>query len=234
MLSLLKNKVIPLSDIKLAPSILSADFTRLGADLAECQTAGGDWIHIDVMDGRFVPNITMGPLIVEAARRATPLPLDVHLMIVEPERYIEAFAKAGASHITVHVEVSPHLHRTLQAIRALGVKSGIAVNPHTPISSFSDVLYLADIVTVMTVNPGFGGQSLIRSTLTKFTQLRDLAKASGQPLELVADGGVNAKTAADVAAAGASVLVAGNAIFAHPSGIAAGTAELRAALRGVS
>lgn len=223
-----------MSAIKLAPSILSADFTRLGAELAECQHSGADWIHIDVMDGRFVPNISMGSLIVEAARRSTSLPLDVHLMIVEPERYIETFAKAGASHITVHVEASPHLHRTLQTIRALGLKSGIAVNPHTPISSFSDVLYLADIVTVMTVNPGFGGQSLIRSALKKFTQLRQLATETGQVLELVADGGVNAQTATDIAAAGASVLVAGNAVFAHPSGIRTGMSELRSALQGVS
>jgi ribulose-phosphate 3-epimerase len=227
-----ESKVFTLSSIKLAPSILSADFTRLGADLSACQAAGADWIHVDVMDGRFVPNITMGSLIVEAARRATTLPLDVHLMILEPERYIDAFAKAGASHITVHVETSPHLHRTLQAIRALGVKAGIAVNPHTPVSSFSDVLYLADIVTVMTVNPGFGGQSLIRSTLAKFTQLRQLATESGQSLDLVADGGVNTHTAADVAAAGASVLVAGNAVFAHPNGIAGGIADLRGALKG--
>ncbi|MCU0464942.1 MAG: ribulose-phosphate 3-epimerase, partial [Anaerolineae bacterium] len=149
-----------MDSVKIAPSILAADFTRLGDDLAACQAAGADWIHIDVMDGRFVPNITMGPLVVEAARRATTLPLDVHLMIVEPERYLADFARAGASHITVHVEASPHLHRTLQAIHDLGLKAGIAVNPHTPVSAFADVLYLADIVTVMTVNPGFGGQSL--------------------------------------------------------------------------
>ncbi len=220
-----------MSATKLAPSLLSADFTRLGEQLATCQTVGADWIHIDVMDGRFVPNISMGALIVEAARRVTHLPLDVHLMIVEPERYIEQFAAAGASHITVHVEASPHLHRTLQAIRGLGIKAGIAVNPHTPITSFTDVLYLADIVTVMTVNPGFGGQSLIHSALKKFTQLRQLAGESGQSLELVADGGVNVQTAAEVVQAGASVLVAGNAVFAHPEGISAGMAALRGALK---
>lgn len=223
-----------MSSTKLAPSILSADFTRIGEQLAACQTAGADWIHIDVMDGRFVPNISMGALIVEAARRSTSLPLDVHLMIVEPERYIEQFAKAGASHITLHVEASPHLHSILQAIRALGVKAGIAVNPHTPISSFTDVLYLADIVTVMTVNPGFGGQSLIHSTLKKFTQLRQLASESGQSLELIADGGISAQTAAEVVRAGASVLVAGNAVFAHPDGIAAGISALRGVLKGNS
>jgi len=222
------------SSTKLAPSILSADFTRIGEQLAACQTAGADWIHIDVMDGRFVPNISMGALIVEAARRSTSLPLDVHLMIVEPERYVEQFARAGASHITVHVEASPHLHRTLQAIRGLGVKAGIAVNPHTPISSFTDVLYLADLVTVMTVNPGFGGQNLIHSALKKFTQLRQLASESGQALELIADGGINAQTAAEVVRAGASVLVAGNAVFAHPDGIVAGIAALRGVLKGNS
>jgi len=222
------------SSTKLAPSILSADFTRIGEQLAACQTAGADWIHIDVMDGRFVPNISMGALIVEAARRSTSLPLDVHLMIVEPERYVEQFAHAGASHITVHVEASPHLHRTLQAIRGLGVKAGIAVNPHTPISSFTDVLYLADLVTVMTVNPGFGGQNLIHSALKKFTQLRQLASESGQALELIADGGINAQTAAEVVRAGASVLVAGNAVFAHPDGIVAGIAALRGVLKGNS
>jgi ribulose-phosphate 3-epimerase len=216
--------------VKIAPSILSADFTRLGEDLATCQAAGADWIHIDVMDGRFVPNITMGPLVVEAARRATTLPLDVHLMIVEPERYLADFARAGASHITVHVEASPHLHRTLEAIRDLGLKAGIAVNPHTPVSAFADVLYLADIVTVMTVNPGFGGQSLITSTLAKFGALRQLAGGRTEPLMLVADGGVNEKTAAQVAAAGASVLVAGNAVFGHAGGIAAGVQALRGAL----
>lgn len=219
-----------MDSVKIAPSILSADFTRLGDDLAACQAAGADWIHIDVMDGRFVPNITMGPLVVEAARRATTLPLDVHLMIVEPERYLADFARAGASHITVHVEASPHLHRTLQAIHDLGLKAGIAVNPHTPVSAFADVLYLADIVTVMTVNPGFGGQSLITSTLAKFGALRQLAGGRAEPLMLVADGGVNEKTAAQVAAAGASVLVAGNAVFGHAGGIAAGVKALRGAL----
>lgn len=219
-----------MDSVKIAPSILSADFTRLGDDLAACQAAGADWIHIDVMDGRFVPNITMGPLVVEAARRATTLPLDVHLMIVEPERYLADFARAGASHITVHVEASPHLHRTLQAIHDLGLKAGIAVNPHTPVSAFAEVLYLADIVTVMTVNPGFGGQSLITSTLAKFGALRQLAGGRTEPLMLVADGGVNEKTAAQVAAAGASVLVAGNAVFGHAGGIAAGVQALRGAL----
>ncbi len=214
----------------IAPSILSADFTRLGEQLQACQAAGADWIHIDVMDGRFVPNITMGPLIVQAARRATSLPLDVHLMIVEPERYLEAFAAAGASHITVHVEASPHLHRTLESIRALGLKAGIALNPHTPISAIAEVLYLADIVTVMTVNPGFGGQSLITSTLVKFTALAQYAAQTGQGLHLVADGGVNEHTAAQVASAGASVLVAGHAVFGHADGLAAGMAALRTAI----
>lgn len=220
------------SSLKIAPSILSADFTRLGEQLQACQAAGADWVHIDVMDGRFVPNITMGPLIVEAARRATSLPLDVHLMIVEPERYLEMFAKAGAHHITVHVEASPHLHRTLQAIRALGVRAGIAINPHTPVSAIEEVLPLADIVTIMTVNPGFGGQTLIDSALYKINQLRQWSADHAHPLDLVADGGVNPQTIAKVAQAGASVLVGGNAVFGHPSGIAAGIAALRAALDG--
>lgn len=214
----------------IAPSILSADFTRLGEQLQACQAAGADWIHIDVMDGRFVPNITMGPLIVQAARRATSLPLDVHLMIVEPERYLDAFAAAGASHITVHVEASPHLHRTLESIRSLGLKAGIALNPHTPISAITEVLYLADIVTVMTVNPGFGGQSLITSTLAKFSTLAQYAAQAGQTLHLVADGGVNEHTAAQVVSAGASVLVAGNAVFGHAGGLSAGVNALRAAV----
>lgn len=215
--------------IKIAPSILSADFTRLGAQLAECEAAGADWIHVDVMDGRFVPNITFGPLMVEAARRATTLPLDVHLMIVEPEKYVADFAKAGASHITVHAEASVHLHRTLQVIRELGVKAGVAINPHTPISTLTEVLPMIDTIIVMTVNPGFGGQSLIGQTLHKFTDLRAQIAAHGYAIELEADGGVNAETAARVATAGASVLIAGNAVFNHPQGIAAGIEQIRAA-----
>jgi ribulose-phosphate 3-epimerase len=218
------------ANIKIAPSILSADFTRLGHQIAECEAAGAELIHIDVMDGRFVPNITFGPLIVEAARRVTSLPLDVHLMIVEPERHIADFASAGASHITVHVEASPHLHRTLQVIRDLGLTAGVALNPHTPVSAISEILHLVNIVIVMTVNPGFGGQSLIASTLPKFKQLRDEAAARSLKIELEADGGVNPETAATVAAAGASVLIAGSAVFNAKHSVAEGIHHLRAAL----
>lgn len=157
---------------RIAPSILAADFTRLGQQIAEAEAGGADWLHVDVMDGRFVPNISFGPLVVEAARRATTLPLDVHLMIIEPEKYVKEFASAGATQITVHVEASPHLHRTLQIIRELGVKAGVALNPHTPVSAIREILYLVDTVIVMTVNPGFGGQSLIRPTLAKFEQIK--------------------------------------------------------------
>lgn len=219
-----------MANIRIAPSILSADFTRLGHHIAECEAAGAELIHIDVMDGRFVPNITFGPLVVEAARRVTSLPLDVHLMIVEPERHIAEFARAGASHITVHVEVSPHLHRTLQMIRDLGLTAGVALNPHTPVSAIAEVLHLVNIVIVMTVNPGFGGQSLIASTLPKFGQLQNLASMAGLKIDLEADGGVNSQTAATVAAAGATVLIAGSAVFNNKHSVAEGIASLRAAL----
>lgn len=219
-----------MANIKIAPSILSADFTRLGHQLAECEAAGADMIHIDVMDGRFVPNITFGPLVIEAARRATTLPLDVHLMIVEPEKHIAEVAHAGASHITVHVETSPHLHRTLQVIRDLGITAGVALNPHTPVSAIAEVLHLVNIVIVMTVNPGFGGQSLIASALPKFTQLQNMAAMQGLKIELEADGGVNPETAATVADAGATVLIAGSAVFNAKHSVAEGIANLRASL----
>lgn len=221
-----------MSRVKIAPSILSADFARLGAQISECEKAGADWVHVDVMDGRFVPNITFGPLIVEAARRSTTLPLDVHLMIVEPDKYLADFAKAGADHITVHVEACTHLHRTLSVIRELGLKAGVAINPHTPVSAIAEILPLVSIVNVMTVNPGFGGQSLITSTLAKFGQLRALAAEHGFEIDLEADGGVNVQTAKTVADAGATVLIAGNAVFAHPEGIGAGVAGIRAVVSG--
>lgn len=219
-----------MANIKIAPSILSADFTRLGHQIAECEAAGAELIHIDVMDGRFVPNITFGPLVVAAARRATNLPLDIHLMIVEPERLIEEFARAGASHITVHIEASPHLHRTLQMIRDLGVTAGVAINPHTPVSAIAEVLHLVNIVNVMTVNPGFGGQSLITSTLPKFSQLQNEAAIRGLNIALEADGGVNPETASTVAAAGATILIAGSAVFNTQHSVAEGINRLRAAL----
>jgi ribulose-phosphate 3-epimerase len=217
---------------KIAPSILAADFTRLGHQIAECEAAGADFIHVDIMDGRFVPNISFGPLIVEAAKRVTSVPLDVHLMVVEPEKYVADFARAGASRITIHVEASPHLHRTLQTIRELNLIAGVALNPHTPIGAIAEVLHLVNVVIVMTVNPGFGGQSLIASALPKFGQLREIAGARGLSLDLTADGGVNVDTAASVAAAGANVLVAGSAVFNSRQTVSEGIAALRSAAAG--
>ncbi|HSQ38588.1 MAG TPA: ribulose-phosphate 3-epimerase [Anaerolineales bacterium] len=211
----------------IAPSILSADFTRLGADLAECESAGADWIHVDVMDGRFVPNLTMGPVIVEACRRVTTLPLDVHLMIEEPERHIEAFAKAGASHITVHVETCPHLHRTLQQIKSLGCKAGVTLNPSTPASAIEPVLHLADLVLVLTVNPGFSGQKFIPEVLPKIAALRRKMDEIGSSAWLEVDGGISPATLPQVREAGANAFVSGSFLFQHPQGIAGGIRELR-------
>jgi ribulose-phosphate 3-epimerase len=211
--------------IRIAPSILSADFGRLAGEVAAVEAAGADVIHVDVMDGRFVPNITIGPLVVEAVRRATKLPIDVHLMIVEPERYVEAFARAGADLISVHAEVSPHLHRTLQAIRAAGARPAVALNPSTPLSAVEWVLGDCDMVLIMTVNPGFGGQSYIEACTDKIRQLRAMATARGLPLEIEVDGGIKPETAAKVAAAGANVLVAGTAVFGAP--------DYRAAIAGL-
>jgi ribulose-phosphate 3-epimerase len=216
---------------KIAPSILSADFTRLGEQLREVDTAGAELIHIDVMDGQFVPNITFGPLIVEAVRRVTALPLDVHLMIEKPERYIETFAKAGATMIDVHVETCPHLHRTLQQIRATGAKVGVAINPHTPFEMIRDIMGEVDRVLVMTVNPGFGGQQLIRATLPKIRIIRAAIAAQGRDIELGVDGGVDASTIRELAGAGADVFVAGNAVFGAKDGIHAAVASLRSAVR---
>jgi ribulose-phosphate 3-epimerase len=201
------------STLRIAPSILSADFGRLAEEVRAVEAAGADWIHVDVMDGRFVPNITIGPLIVRAVRAATKLPVDVHLMIVEPERYVEDFRKAGADWISVHVEASPHLHRTLQQIRALGAKAGVVLNPHTSEDSIRHVLGDLDLVLVMSVNPGFGGQSFIPSALPKVRALREQIDRAGLSVELEVDGGVAAGTVASVAAAGANVVVAGSAVF---------------------
>jgi len=198
---------------KIAPSILSADFSRLGEEICALEAAGADYIHIDVMDGHFVPNITIGPLVVEAVRKATRLPLDAHLMIVEPERYVEAFARAGADVISVHAEASPHLHRTLQAIRAAGAKPAVALNPSTGLEAVEYVLGDCAMVLLMTVNPGFGGQSYIEAVTEKIRRLRALADARGLPLDIEVDGGVKPETAARVAGAGANVLVAGTAVF---------------------
>ncbi|HET9594823.1 MAG TPA: ribulose-phosphate 3-epimerase [Anaeromyxobacteraceae bacterium] len=199
--------------VRIAPSILSADFGRLAEEVRAAEAAGADVIHVDVMDGRFVPNITIGPLVVEAVRKATRLPIDCHLMIVEPERYAEAFAHAGASIVSVHAEVSPHLHRTLQAIRAAGARPAVALNPSTPLDAVEWVLADCAMVLVMTVNPGFGGQSYIEACTEKVRRLRELADGRGLALDIEVDGGIKPGTTAKVAAAGANVFVAGTAVF---------------------
>lgn len=217
----------------ISPSILSADFTRLGEHVYEAVAAGADMIHVDVMDGRFVPNITFGPLVVSALRRVTELPLDVHLMIVEPEKYVEAFAEAGADIVMVHVETSPNLHRTLQLIRSTGCRAGVVLNPHTSAMMLESVWDLLDQVLVMTVNPGFGAQKFLPTMLPKITQIRERIESLGLDINIEVDGGIAAATAPQVVQAGANVLVAGNAIFAAPEGVAAATRALREAATGV-
>ncbi len=200
----------------IAPSILSADFTRLGREVSAVETAGADWIHIDVMDGRFVPNITYGPIIVAACKRVTSLPLDVHLMIEKPEAIIPDFAKAGADYISVHTETCPHLHRTLQQIQELEVKAGVALNPATPLSAIEYVADQLDFVLIMSVNPGFGGQKFIESSIDKIKALSDLLAQKQSSAIIQVDGGINADTIASVARAGADCFVAGSAIFNTP------------------
>jgi ribulose-phosphate 3-epimerase len=199
----------------ISPSILSADFARLGEEVNALERAGADWAHVDVMDGRFVPNMTIGPLVVAALKKVTKLPLDVHLMIVEPERYVEDFAKAGADIITVHAEACHHLHRTLQQIRSLGKKAGVSLNPGTSEEVLRYVLEQTDLVLVMSVNPGFGGQEFIPAVLPKLQRIRKLIDASGRPIYLEVDGGVKPGIASKVKQAGADVLVAGSAVFGH-------------------
>jgi ribulose-phosphate 3-epimerase len=208
---------------------LSADFGRLALDVEAVERAGADWIHVDVMDGRFVPNITLGPPIVAAVRAATKLPVDVHLMIVEPERYVADFVSAGADVVSVHVEASPHLHRTLAQIRDLGAKAGAVLNPHTPVESLQHVLPLCDLILVMSVNPGFGGQSFISDVLPKLTTLRRWLDDRGLACELEIDGGISPKTASAAAHAGARVLVAGSAVFRANEQGAAATLDERVA-----
>lgn len=217
----------------ISPSILSANFEHLAEDLIQCKKGGADWIHIDVMDGRFVPNITYGPLIVEACRRAVDLPLDVHLMIIEPEKHIEAFAIAGADAITVHVETCPNLHRTLQAIRELKLKAGVTINPGTPIESITEVISLIDMVLIMSVNPGFGGQNFIPQSLNKITRLKKMMDEFSSPAIIQVDGGVSHENIYQLFKAGARNFVAGSAIFNHPGGITAGIQALRKALSAV-
>jgi ribulose-phosphate 3-epimerase len=216
--------------IRIAPSILSADFGRLADEVRAIEEAGADVVHVDVMDGRFVPNITIGPLVVEAVRKVTKLPIDAHLMIVEPERYVEAFAKAGADVVSVHAEISPHLHRTLQAIRAAGARPAVALNPSTPLSAVEWVLADCEMVLVMTVNPGFGGQRYIDACTQKIRDLRALADRLNPALEIEVDGGVKPETAGRVAGAGANVLVAGTAVFGQPDYRAAISAVRAAAV----
>lgn len=216
--------------IQISPSILAADMTRLGEQLQAVERGGAERIHFDVMDGRFVPNLTMGPFILEAVRRATTLPVDAHLMIVEPDHLLPAFASAGATSISVHVEACPNLHRTLQAIAGLGCKVGVAINPHTPAVMLGEVMHLLDLVLVMTVNPGFGGQSFLPETLPKIERLRAMCEATGRDIDIAVDGGINEATAARVVAAGANVLIAGSAIFTAEDGARAAIDRLRGAV----
>ncbi|MFN8571644.1 MAG: ribulose-phosphate 3-epimerase [Gemmatimonadaceae bacterium] len=199
--------------VRIAPSILSADFAHLADDIAMCVAGGADWIHIDVMDGCFVPNLTYGAKVIDTVRRLTTLPLDVHLMVVQPEKYFEPFAAAGANVLTVHQEATPHLHRQLHRIREIGCRAGVALNPSTPVETLRDVVSDLDLVLVMTVNPGFGGQSFIRSALDKIRRARMMLDAAGSHAAVEVDGGIARETIAECWRAGADTFVAGNAIF---------------------
>jgi ribulose-phosphate 3-epimerase len=199
--------------IRIAPSLLSADLGRLADEIAMCEAGGADWIHVDVMDGRFVPNLTFGAKMIESVRKLTRLPIDVHLMVVEPENYFESFAAAGANGMSIHTEVSPHLQRQLERIRELGCRAGAVVNPATPLTAVSEVVPDLDLLLVMTVNPGFGGQSFIKGSLDKVRRARELLADSGSNAFLEVDGGIDRKTIRDVWEAGADTFVAGNAIF---------------------
>jgi ribulose-phosphate 3-epimerase len=216
--------------VKLAPSILTADLLRLGEQIAQAEAAGVDYIHVDVMDGHFVPNITFGPLVVEAIRGCTKLPLEVHLMIEEPDQYVPAFAKAGGDILTVHAEACRHLHRTVQLVKEQGVKVGVALNPATPVSAVDEVLPDLDEVLLMTVNPGFGGQKFIPSSVDKIARARAMLDERGAKAELGVDGGVNAETIGRIARAGATMLVAGSAVYNPRESVADAVRRLRAAM----
>ena len=203
--------------LKIAPSILSADFARLAEEVAAVEAAGADFLHVDVMDGHFVPNLTVGPPIVESLRKVTSLPLDVHLMITNPDAFIPEFAEAGANYLTVHTETCPHLHRTVQLIKEHGVKAGVTLNPSTSLTTLEEVIAEADLVLIMSVNPGFGGQSFIPSVYDKIARTRELLTQTGSQALLEVDGGIKVDNAAEVVKAGANVLVAGSAIFNSPN-----------------
>ena len=214
----------------IAPSILAADLSQLGDQVRQAVEGGADWIHVDVMDGRFVPNISFGPSIVKAVRQLTDLPVDVHLMIVEPERHLKAFADAGADHLTVHYETCPHIHRTLQTIRDLGVSPGITINPGTPVTDLRELTHDFEHVLIMSVNPGFGGQSFIPTMLDKIQRTQALLEATGSEATIQVDGGIDQTTVRGCYEAGATNFVAGSSIFKFPDGIAAGIGTLRDAL----
>ncbi len=220
-----------MNQIKISPSILSADCTRLADQVREAEEAGVDYIHVDVMDGHFVPNITIGPLVVKALRPITKLPLDVHLMIENPEFYLEDFSKAGADIITVHQEATPHLHRTIQQIHDLGIKAGVSINPSTSVRTLDEIICDVDLILVMSVNPGFGGQSYIHSCTNKIRKVREMLDDRGVSADLEVDGGVNVDTVNEVISAGANAFVAGSAIFNDKNSVAENVSALRAKIK---
>lgn len=219
--------------VKIAPSILAADFTRLGEEVRQAEAGGADWIHIDVMDGHFVPNITIGPLVVEAVRRVTKLPLDVHLMVEAPERFLQDFARAGADHLTVHVETCPHLYRTLEHIHELGLKAGVSIDPTTPLVALEEAIRQVDLILLMTVEPGFGGQKFIPRSLGRLRKLRQMLDAANITPHIGVDGGIDAWTASQVVDSGASVLIAGTSIFGSKEGIVCAIDNLRKSVEGM-